>query len=144
MTRSVADAAIILSVIAGPDPRDNYTLVQPPVVPDYTKALNASALRGVRLGVPRRFFNYRNRLDEHIVAAFNSSLDTMRALGATVVDPADFVNHEELVVSTNESIVSTVDLKVCRAHTTEHCRSDQFHSMGLTSISPSSCTYRRV
>ncbi|TFK78316.1 amidase signature enzyme [Polyporus arcularius HHB13444] len=111
MARSVADAAILLSIIAGPDPRDNYTLVQPPAVPNYTKALNASALRGVRLGVPRRFFNYRNRLDEHIIAAFNSSLDTMRALGATIVDPADFVNHEELVVSTNESIVIDVDLK---------------------------------
>ncbi|KAI0704182.1 amidase signature enzyme [Cerioporus squamosus] len=112
MTRSVADAAIILSAIAGPDQRDNYTLVQPPLVPDYTKALNASALRGVRLGVPRKFFNYRFNLDEPIVAAFNSSLDTIRELGATIVDPTDFVNHDELVVSTNESIVANTDLKL--------------------------------
>ena len=38
MTRSIADAAIVLSVIAGPDPNDNFTLAQPSPVPDYTKA----------------------------------------------------------------------------------------------------------
>ncbi|RPD68054.1 amidase signature enzyme [Lentinus tigrinus ALCF2SS1-7] len=115
MTRSVADAAVVLSIIAGPDQRDNYTLAQPPVVPDYTKALNANALRGVRLGVPRQLFRVNASgfpvLDEHEIAAFNASLDTLRALGVTVVDPADFVNHEELVASKNETAVMSVDLK---------------------------------
>ena len=39
MVRSVTDAAIVLSVIAGVDPNDNFTLAQPHPVPDYTKAL---------------------------------------------------------------------------------------------------------
>ena len=51
MTRSVTDAAIVLSVIAGKDPKDNFTLAQPDTVPDYTKALNTSALQGARIGV---------------------------------------------------------------------------------------------
>ncbi|KAJ7914941.1 amidase signature domain-containing protein, partial [Mycena leptocephala] len=33
MTRSLTDAAIVLSVIVGKDPNDNFTLAQPPVVP---------------------------------------------------------------------------------------------------------------
>ena len=52
MTRSVADAAIILSAIAGRDPRDNFTLAQPAVVPDYTKALRADGLKRVGGGTP--------------------------------------------------------------------------------------------
>ena len=44
--RSVADAAAILSVIAGPDPLDNFTLVQPFPVPDFSKALNTLFLPG--------------------------------------------------------------------------------------------------
>ncbi|KAI0634576.1 amidase signature enzyme [Trametes polyzona] len=109
MARSVADAAIVLSVIAGRDPRDNFTLAQPPVVPDYTKALRVDGLKGVRLGVPRKFFT---RTNPNIVAAFNASLDTIRRLGATVVDPADFPDFAELEASRNESIVTQTDFKV--------------------------------
>ncbi len=114
MARSVTDAAVILSVIAGRDPRDNFTLAQPPVVPDYTKALKKDALRGTRLGVPRKFFDGVN---SDVVAAFNSSLATMRALGATIVDPADFPDFDEFVASNNETIVLNVDFKVSTTST---------------------------
>ncbi|KAI0672166.1 amidase signature enzyme [Trametes maxima] len=109
MARSVADAAAILSIIAGQDPRDNFTLAQPSTVPDYTKALNTSALRGARVGVPRKFVAL---LDDARVATFNASLDTLRAQGATVVDPADFPDSEELLASNNETIVLNTDFKV--------------------------------
>ncbi|OJT03693.1 hypothetical protein TRAPUB_5721 [Trametes pubescens] len=109
MARSVADAAAILSVIAGRDPRDNFTLAQPLVVPDYTKALKPNGLKGVRLGVPRKFFT---RTNTNIVAAFNASLETIRNLGATIVDPADFPDFAELEASRNESIVTQTDFKV--------------------------------
>ncbi|KAI0357728.1 amidase signature enzyme [Trametes cingulata] len=109
MARSVADAATILSIIAGRDPRDNFTLAQPLVVPDYTKALNVHALRGARLGVPRKFVAL---LDDVRVAAFNASLATLRRLGATVVDPADFPDSEELLASNNETVVLSTDFKV--------------------------------
>ena len=71
MTRSVADGAIILTAIAGRDPRDNFTLAQPPVVPDFTKALNADGLQGVRLGVPRKLFAGTNA---DVVAGFPNEL----------------------------------------------------------------------
>jgi amidase len=108
MCRSVADAAVILSVIAGLDPLDNYTLVQPEPVPDFTKALQKHALKGVRLGVSRLF----QGKDVNILAAFNASLEIMKELGATIVDPADFPDADEILSSRNESTVVSVDLKV--------------------------------
>lgn len=80
MCRSVADAAAILSVIAGRDPRDNFTLAQPEKVPDYTKALNPNALKGARLGIPRLF----QSSDPNIMAAFNASVEIIKGLGATI------------------------------------------------------------
>jgi amidase len=108
MARSVTDAAMILSVIAGLDPLDNFTLTQPQPVPDYRDALNSHALRGVRLGVPRKF----QGTDENIIAAFNASIEVIRDLGAVVVDPAEFPDTDELFASNNETIVLGTDFKV--------------------------------
>ncbi|KAG1769784.1 amidase signature domain-containing protein [Suillus occidentalis] len=108
MCRSVTDAALLLSFIAGPDPRDEATLRQPGIVPDYMKALNKNALKGTRLGVPRAFIRNMKAIEE----TFNSSLDIFRALGAEIVDPADFSNREELLASQAEKLVMAVDFKV--------------------------------
>ncbi|KAI0342226.1 amidase signature enzyme [Trametopsis cervina] len=108
MARSVADAATILTVIAGRDPLDNFTLAQPPIVPDYTKALNPHSLKGVRLGVARQFAGN----NAATLAAFNASLEIMRGLGATIVDPAIFPDFAEIRASGNETIVLDTDFKV--------------------------------
>lgn len=108
MCRSVTDAALLLSFIAGPDPRDEATLRQPGIVPDYMKALNKNALKGARLGVPRAFIRNMKVIEE----TFNSSLDIFRALGSEIVDPADFSNGEELLASQAEKLVMAVDFKV--------------------------------
>lgn len=112
MTRTVADSAILLSVIAGPDPSDNATVTQPQPVPDYRKALNPEALHGVRLGVPRKFLE----ADDNIITAFNESIEVIRRLGAVIIDPAEFPNADELLTSkdTNEDIVIGTDFKVSR------------------------------
>ena len=54
MTRTVTDAAMILEVIAGKDPRDPESSSRP--VPRYT-ALLEGELRGRRFGVPRKFIS---------------------------------------------------------------------------------------
>ncbi|PPQ69889.1 hypothetical protein CVT26_014152 [Gymnopilus dilepis] len=114
LTRSVTDAAIVLSVIAGKDPNDNFTLAQPPVVPDFTKALNKNALRGKRIGVPRRVFLNESNTgnDPSINAAFEQALVTLKTLGATIVDPADLPSAEEIANSGNETVVLDVDFKI--------------------------------
>ncbi|MFO1457238.1 MAG: amidase family protein, partial [Steroidobacteraceae bacterium] len=102
MTRSVADAAILLGVLEGaaPDPQDPTTMrCARPAGNDYTRFLDAGALKGARIGVPRAWFvdavtlpgeskpsggipaDQKAMLDEAVAA--------LRAAGATVVDPAD-------------------------------------------------------
>lgn len=109
MARSVADAATVLSVIAGIDQFDNFTLAQPPVVPDYTRALNPNALQGARIGVTRQFASNNSAT----LAAFNASVEIMRKLGATIIDPANFPDADEILASDNETIVLDTDFKVC-------------------------------
>ena len=88
MTRTVTDAAILLSAIAGYDPSDAATNkwamgVRPA---DYTKFLDANGLKGARIGVARKkYAGYHDATDELLKGA----LDVMRAQGATIVDPAD-------------------------------------------------------
>ncbi|KAF9447278.1 amidase signature enzyme [Macrolepiota fuliginosa MF-IS2] len=114
IVRSMTDAAIVLSVIAGKDPNDNFTLVQPTKVPDYTKALNKNALKGKRIGVPRHVFLNTSISgdDPSVNVQFEKALDVIRSLGATVVDPADMPSAEEIIRSNNETIVLDTDFKV--------------------------------
>src|SRR5947207_1811996 len=59
MTRTVADAAIMLGALesAAPDPNDAATRTcTPPPGRDYTKFLRADALKGARIGIPRAFY----------------------------------------------------------------------------------------
>lgn len=111
MTRSLTDAAIVLSIIAGKDPKDNFTLAQPPVVPDFTKALRKDALKGKRIGVPRRAFS-NNTIDPSVNVAFEEALHIIKSLGATVVDPADLPSADEIVALDNKGFVLKVDFKV--------------------------------
>jgi amidase len=84
VARSVTDAAMLLSVLAGYDPDDPATLPmkeRPP--PDYRTALRADSLRGVRVGVLREFAGFSDEVDAH----FEQALEKLRALGAVLVDP---------------------------------------------------------
>ncbi|KAF9242305.1 amidase signature domain-containing protein [Melanogaster broomeanus] len=107
MCRSVADAALLLSFIAGKDDSDEATKDQPEI-PDYMKALDKNALMGKTLGVPRNLIKENTPAEEE----FNKTLDIFRSLGANIVDPADFPNAEELKASEYVNLVLTVELKV--------------------------------
>ncbi|KAF8128664.1 amidase signature domain-containing protein [Boletus edulis] len=109
LARCVADAALLLSVIIGNDPNDACDIGLPPPQewPDYTRALDAGALRGKRLGVPHALFQDHPVIND----AFQKSLDIFRDLGAHVIDPVDFPSAHELKQSKAEDIVLTVDFK---------------------------------
>jgi amidase len=83
MARTVADAAILLQVLAGADPRDPATADRPPPV-DYLAAL-AGGVRGLRLGVVRAF----SRIPRPALDLLDAALDDLRRLGAVLVDPVD-------------------------------------------------------
>jgi amidase len=90
MARTVADAVAVLSVIAGTDPRDPATAAAAGHFEDgFLKYLDPDGLRGARLGVTRKHFTgYHDGTDR----IFAQALDTMRQLGAVIVDPADLPN----------------------------------------------------
>ena len=56
MARTVSEAALVLSVIAGSDPSDTMTVGADLHRTDYTAGLNPDALRGARIGVPRSVY----------------------------------------------------------------------------------------
>ena len=81
MTRTVEDAAILLSAMAGVDPRDPATrAARPP--PEYGSFLAGPGLHGARLGVARGFFGRHDGADRVI----EGTLATLRGLGAEVVE----------------------------------------------------------
>lgn len=85
MTMSVADAAAMLSAMAGSDPADPATAEADARRRDYVVALSADGLRGVRIGVMRDRLGSR----ADVRALFDAAIETMRSAGATIVDIAD-------------------------------------------------------
>ena len=86
MTRTVADAARLLTVLAGSDARDAATKSAAARAGDYVKSLDAGALKGARIGVARkRYFGYSPAADRLIDAA----IADMKARGAVILEPAD-------------------------------------------------------
>jgi aspartyl-tRNA(Asn)/glutamyl-tRNA(Gln) amidotransferase subunit A len=81
ISRTVSDAALALSVIAGPDPADATSSPQP--APDFTAALTGD-VKGLRIGVPRAFV--ADGVDDEVRRAYDEALDTLRHAGAKLVD----------------------------------------------------------
>jgi aspartyl-tRNA(Asn)/glutamyl-tRNA(Gln) amidotransferase subunit A len=77
------DCALMMQVLAGYDPLDPGSADVP--VPDFAAALGGS-LKGVRIGVPRHFFEQDVTCEPDILANFNNAMAVFRDLGATVVD----------------------------------------------------------
>jgi amidase len=103
MTRTVADAAALLTAMAGADPDDRATIVRPthgsaptsrvgadppvrPAATNYTLSLDPNGLKGARIGVVRnKYFGYSPAADRLAEAA----IAEMKKQGATIVDPAN-------------------------------------------------------
>ena len=83
MARTVADAAALLSALAGSDVRDGATVQADQKAQDYTRFLKATGLRGARLGVVRANFGGRNDLASKVV---EDALKVLKAQGAILID----------------------------------------------------------
>ena len=86
MTRTVADAAALLSVLAATDPKDGATAEANAKAQDYTKYLDKDGLKGKRIGVVKSQFGGRNDLASAVI---EKSLEVLKAQGATLVDIAE-------------------------------------------------------
>ena len=81
VARTVHDAALALTVLAGADPADATSVPEP--VPDYAAALTG-AVRGARIGVPRALLE--QGVDRQVTAAMTTALAVLQSRGATLVD----------------------------------------------------------
>lgn len=82
MTRTVADAAALLTVLAGADPTDAITSQAAKEKKDYTRFLQKNGLKGLRIGVGRQYFGRNDKVDKLI----EPHLQVLKDGGATLVD----------------------------------------------------------
>jgi amidase len=86
IARTVADAAVLLTVLASVDPSDAATAAGDGKAADYSKSLRVDALKGARIGVLRaKMYGVSPAADRTLDAA----LEVLKKQGAVLVDPAD-------------------------------------------------------
>jgi amidase len=95
MCRTVTDAAILLTALAGADPSDAATRGAR-IEADYTKFLDPKGLQGARIGVARKVLYGQSPAADRIAEA---ALAEMKKQGAVIVDPADIETADEFASS---------------------------------------------
>ncbi len=79
ITRTVADTALLLKIIAGPDPKDSTCA--PRDVPDYEKALDMD-LKGLKVGIVKEYFG--EGLNDEVRKEIEKTVDIIRDLGLEI------------------------------------------------------------
>jgi len=93
MARTVADAAALLTALAGYDSQDSATdSMRGKTAIDYTRALDPNGLRGARIGVVRKFFGFSDAVDR----LMDEVIAQMKQNGAEIVDPVEIANVDKL------------------------------------------------
>ncbi len=100
ITRSAKDAALVLSVIAGKDPKDSTSSSEP--VPDYLALIdNFKDLKGVKIALPKEYWEYE--LDKDIDKKSKEFFELLKSLGAELVSIS--LPHTKYAVATYYIIV---------------------------------------
>ncbi len=83
MARSVYDVALVLETIAGHDPKDSTSRIEP--IQRYSETLKKTEnLRGLRIGIPKEYFV--EGLDSEVDTSLRTAIKQIEALGAEVVE----------------------------------------------------------
>ena len=103
LTRTVADNALMLSIIAGRDARDPSTFDV--AVPDYVTAA-ATPAKGLTIGLPRGFFD--EQVEPQVAALIAAAAQVFRELGVDVVEVAmpdlDAINATGFILTWSDVI----------------------------------------
>jgi len=91
ITRTIADAALVLQAIAGHDPRDATSLNAP--VPSYSEGLDRG-VAGMTIGLPSEYFNHT--IDADVRAAIERTMAALKDKGAKLVEVS--LPHAELAL----------------------------------------------
>jgi amidase len=106
MARSVADVAILLTVMAGSDPADAATSGADLHKRDYAAGLSAASLRGKRLGVLR----FAAAFSPDVTTLFDQAIAVLKAQGAEIIEFKDYKPASE--IGDDEQLVLITELKV--------------------------------
>jgi len=122
--RTVADVAALLGPLTGADETDAATLAEDrSVYDDYTQFLDRDGLKGARIGVARKLFG----TDKRVLKIIESNLETMKSLGAELVD-VELASSEEF--GKTEVEVLTYEFKAdLNAYLANRGRMAQVHSL---------------
>ena len=92
MTRTVSDAALLLTILAGYDPQDRATkgLARADFI-DYSAYQPSGGLVATRIGVARQFWG----VDPNVDAIMEEVVHSLQKLGAVVVDPVEIPNSNK-------------------------------------------------
>ncbi len=138
LTRTVADCAAMMQVIAGHDPRDPLSSREP--VPDYAASLG-SPIDGTRAGVIKGYFE--KFASGEVNQAFAGALDLLRSLGVTVEDVT--VPHVDLIPAVQlcaSRVESTADAEYyLRRHARDY--SPSMLSTQIQALTVSGATYNQ-
>tara|TARA_B100000886_G_scaffold98743_1_gene65551 strand:- start:699 stop:2111 length:1413 start_codon:yes stop_codon:yes gene_type:complete len=103
LTRTVKDNALILSVIAGHDPKDTTSSTQP--VGNYLEAVDNPSTRGYKIGIARGYFEHG--ADETIIESRDAAVKCFREQGASIVEidcgDIDHINSLAAFISGTEA-----------------------------------------
>ena len=92
MARTVRDAAILLSALAGVDPRDAATQASAGKGSiDYTRFLDPNGLRGASIGIVRQYFN----IGPAVTELMDECIALMKEAGAEIIDPIEFSSFQK-------------------------------------------------
>lgn len=93
LTKDVTDAALLLNLVAGYDPKDSTSVDLP--VPDYTKAL-VNNIQGIKIGIPKEFFV--EGMDDEVKKAIEEAIKVLKKCGAVFEEIS--LAHTEYAVAT--------------------------------------------
>ncbi len=120
MARTVADAALLLAVLTGPDPRDPITSQSEAPL---RLQLDPDGLHGARIGIARSSFGFNPRVD----AIMEDCIKVLRALGAQVIDPVEVAHAKEISDTETEVLLyefrADLDAYLAAQGPTAHVRS---------------------
>jgi amidase len=92
LTRSVEDAALVASVLVGPDMADTASLISSKTI---LGSLSCEGLKHIRVGVMRRQIADREEFLA-VMPFFENVLKKLSVAGATIIDPCDLPSAEQL------------------------------------------------
>ncbi|HFE36831.1 MAG TPA: Asp-tRNA(Asn)/Glu-tRNA(Gln) amidotransferase subunit GatA [Gammaproteobacteria bacterium] len=81
MTRTAEDAAMMLNLMAGFDPKDSTSINKP--VPDYTANLN-NTLSGLTIGLPKEYFD--QGMEDNVAKSIDAAIDVYKKAGAEIAE----------------------------------------------------------